>query len=278
MVITRFVKAAVRAIAVALVIAMPAVMLPGGADMAQITALLALVGALLTFVEYVGDYPSIIEFRDAPPFNRLRFLALLATVLMLTLISRGEIVPTPLTQVLDGVATAAGHWLDFPFSPVRLMVLLATNEMGPQDVDRIRSYAGIAYALSLLCVIGFVLVVRLLNWPIRHGAFNFWVNLPLFDPTVGKDVLYRLNRDGNVNVALGVLLPFLIPAVMKLASQTVNLLSLTEPQTLIWTMSAWAFLPASLIMRGVALARIAALIEEKRRRAYAQAETEVQTT
>ncbi|MBE9637526.1 hypothetical protein IQ782_11790 [Salipiger pacificus] len=256
---------------------MPAVALPGGADMAQITALLALVAALLTFVEYVGDYPSIIEFRDAPPFNRLRFLALFATVAWLTVICRGEIMPTALTQTLDSMATTIGHWLDFPFSPVRLMVLLATDDMGAQEVARLRSHAGLAYGMAMLSVLVFVLMVRLLNWPIRRSAFNFWVNLPLFDPTVGKDVLYRLNRDGNVNVALGFLLPFLVPAVMKLASQTINLVSLAEPQTLIWTMSAWAFLPASLVMRGVALMRIAALIEEKRRRAYAQAEAEVQT-
>ncbi|WP_245696143.1 hypothetical protein [Alloyangia pacifica] len=275
--ITRFLKAGLRAVAVALLIAMPAVVLPGGSDMAQITALLALVAALLTFVEYVGDYPSIIEFRDAPPFNRLRFVALFATVLCLTLICRGEVAPTPLSGVLERIGATVGHWLDFPFSPVRLMVLLATDDMSAQDVARIRSHAGIAYGAALLSMLAFVLVVRLLNWPIRHGAFNFWINLPLFDPTVGKDVLLRLNRDGNINVALGFLLPFLIPAVMKLASHTIDLVSLAEPQTLIWTMSVWAFLPASLVMRGVALMRIAALIEEKRRRAYARAEAEVQT-
>ncbi|WP_368667672.1 hypothetical protein [Salipiger sp. PrR002] len=276
--ITRFVKAGIRAVAVALLIAMPAVLLPGyAADAAQITALLALVAALLTFVEYVGDYPSILEFRDAPPFNRLRFLALFATVLVLTLICRGESHPTAVSQMLTAFGGKVGGWLDFPFSPVRLMVLLATDDMSAQDVERIRTHAGLAYVISLLSMLAFVLVVRLLSWPVRNGAFNFWVNLPLFDPTIGKDVLYRLNRDGNVNVALGFLLPFLIPAIMKLAAQTINLVSLTEPQTLIWTMSAWAFLPASLVMRGVALMRIAALIEQKRKRAYAEAEAEVQT-
>ena len=49
-------------------------------------------------------------------------------------------------------------------------------------------------------------------------------------------------------------------------------IALTDPQTLIWTVSAWAFLPASMVMRGVAMARIAELIEEKRRRVYANAE------
>ena len=37
-------------------------------------------------------------------------------------------------------------------------------------------------------------------------------------------------------------------------------------------MSAWAFLPASMIMRGIAMGRIAELIEEKRNRAYSEAE------
>jgi hypothetical protein len=35
---------------------------------------------------------------------------------------------------------------------------------------------------------------------------------------------------------------------------------LDDPQTLIWAVSAWAFLPASLLMRGVALSRVAQMI------------------
>ncbi|MCR8548275.1 hypothetical protein M4578_10575 [Salipiger sp. P9] len=257
----------------ALLIAMPALFLSGSsADTTQMIALLSLVAALLTFVEYIGEYPSIIEFRDAPPFNRMRFVALFATVLVLTLICRGDTHPTALSQALESLGTAVGDLLDFPYSPVRLMVLVATDDMSARQVDLIRTHAGLSYLISLVTMAAFVVMVRLLNWPIRNGAFNFWVNLPLFDPTVGADILYRLKRDGHVNIALGFLLPFLIPAVMKLASAMIDPISLTDPQTLIWTMSAWAFLPASLIMRGVALMRIADLIEEKRRRAYAQAD------
>jgi hypothetical protein len=63
---------------------------------------------------------------------------------------------------------------------------------------------------------------------------------------------------------LGVLLPFLIPAVVSLASIGFEPLTLTSPQTLIWTMTAWAFLPASLVMRGIAMGRIATMIRQKR--------------
>ena len=267
------VKAGTRAVLVAVLISMPALLLPQTtADATQFIALLALIGALLAFVEYVGDYPSIIEFRDAPPFNRLRFLALFATVLILTLISRGEVAPSALSDSLQGLGHSIGEVLDFPYSPVRLMVLGASADLTVGQGEMIRTHAGIAYLVSLLATAGFVLVVRVLNWPTRSGAFNFWVNLPLFDPTAGGDVLRRLKRDALVNIVLGLLLPFLIPALMKLATAAFAPISLANVHSLIWITSAWAFLPASLIMRGVALMRIAELVEEKRRRAYAQAD------
>ncbi len=267
------VHAGTRAFLIALLVAMPTLLLSDRpTDSAQIIALVAMVAAVLTFVEYVGDYPSIIEFRDAPPFNRIRFVALFVTVLMLTLIGRGGAQAPGPGLLLERIGTSVGNTLDFPYSPVRLMVLAASDDMAPHHLDLIRTSAGLAYLVSLAAIASFILVVRWLDWPVRRGAFNFWVNLPLFDPTVGKDVLYRLKRDGHVNVALGFLLPFLIPAIMKMASEIVDPILLTDPHTLIWTMSAWAFLPASLIMRGIALSRIAELIEEKRRRAYARAE------
>lgn len=251
-------------------------MLPGvTSDTAQMVALLAMLAAVLTFVEYVSDYPSLIEFRNAPPFNRMRFVALFVTVLLLTLICRGHEAPGPVSTMLNETGEQIGAAMDFPFSPVRLMVLLAADNADPELVSMARTHAGLAYLISLVTLLAFVALVRLLNWPIRNGAFNFWVNLPLFDPTAGGDVLLRLKRDSHINVALGFLLPFLIPAVLKAASLYAVPVALSDPQTLIWTMSAWAFLPASLIMRGVALMRIADLIEQKRRRAYAQAELQV---
>ena len=123
----------------------------------------------------------------------------------------------------------------------------------------------------------FLILVRLLNWPARQGAFNVWVNLPLFDPTVGGDVIYRLHRDARVNIALGFLLPFIIPAVVKAAADLIDPITLQNPQTLIWTLSAWAFLPASMIMRGLAMSKVADMIEDKRRRAYADADAGLQT-
>lgn len=266
-----------RGLLVALLIATPALLLPGvAADSTQITVLVALLAAFLTFVEYNSNFPSIVEFRDAPPFNRLRYLALLGTVLMLSLIIKGETDPTPVTNALASIGTILGNAIDFPYSPVRLVVLMLPPEASTDLVNSVRTSAGLAYLISLIAMTAFLFLVRVMGWPARGGAFNVWVNLPLFDPTAGGDVLQRLQRDARINIALGFLLPFIIPAVVKAAADLIDPITLQNPQTLIWTLSAWAFLPASMIMRGIAMGRVADMILDKRRRAYADAEAEAQ--
>jgi hypothetical protein len=267
--------AALRGLLIALLIATPALLLRDVAsDHSQMVVLVALLAAFLTFVEYNSNAPSIVEFRDAPPFNRLRFVALFATVFLLSLIAKGKTDPTSLTQGLTSLGTIIGNSIDFPYSPVRLIVLMLPYEVDPSVIKDVRTAAGIAYLISLTALVAFVLLVRVWGWPVRNRAFNVWVNLPLFDPTTGGDVLYRLQRDSRVNIALGFLLPFIIPAVVKATADLLDPITFENPQTLIWMISAWAFLPASMIMRGIAMARIASMIEEKRRKAYATAAEE----
>lgn len=271
--IARMAGAALRAVLVALVIAIPALMLPNiAADATQIVALMAILAAGLTFVEYNSTFPSIVEFRDAPPFNRLRFVTLFVTIFALTAIGKGKTDPTLFTNALASIGAILGNAIDFPFSPVRLVVLMLPSDAPQSVIASVRMAAGLSYLISLIAMTLFLVLVRVLGWPARAGAFNVWINLPLFDPTAGGDVLRRLQRDSRVNIALGFLLPFLIPAVVKAASDLIDPISLENPQTLVWTMTAWAFLPASMIMRGIAMGRVAEMIQEKRRRAYADAE------
>ncbi|MEX0310191.1 MAG: hypothetical protein AB3N17_08070 [Tateyamaria sp.] len=274
--IARLSGAAMRGILVALMIAIPALVVPGASmDSSQATVLIALLAAFLTFVEYNSTSPSIVEFRDAAPFNRLRFVSLFASVFLLSMICRGKTDPTLLTDALTSVGTIIGNSIDFPYSPVRLVVLMLPPDANEAVVQSVRTAAGLAYLISLTAMTVFLFLVRVLGWPSRNGSFNVWVNLPLFDPTAGGDVLYRLNRDARINIALGFLLPFLIPAVVKMAADLLNPITLENPQTLIWTMSAWAFLPASMIMRGIAMQRIAEMIKDQRKRAYANADADL---
>ena len=258
---------------VALVVAMPSMMLPGlPSDATEIVALLAILLGILTFAEYNTAFPSFIEFRDAPPLNRMRFLALLCMFTILTLVAKHRLEPSEMTGLVAGFAAWIGLVTDFPFSPVHLCLLMLPADALPQTVDAVRTAAGVCYVIAMITILWFLFVVRMLGWPTSTGAFNVWVNLPLFDPTTGGDVVYRLNSDARKNVVVGILLPFLIPAAVALAGELFEPVALTSPQTVIWAMTAWALLPATMVMRGIAMARIAELIEQKRRRVYATAE------
>jgi hypothetical protein len=265
-VINRLTGALVRAALVMILVVTPSTLLSGvGTDGKEMVALVALFAGFLTFIEYNSAYPGLIEFRDAPPFNRVRFFMLFATVFLLTIIARGEEQPTTLTIFVQSVGGLIGKAMDFPYSPVRLATLVIGESATHGQVDLVRIAAGMSYLISLISLAVFVILLKFYGWPSRGGAFNVWVNLPTFDPTAGGDVVDRLDRDARINIALGFLLPFLIPAVVKAGTTGFEPLTFTSPQTLIWTMAAWSFLPASLFMRGIAMGRIADMIREKRR-------------
>ncbi len=265
-VISRFSGALIRAMLVVLVVLTPSVLLPGvSGDAKQMVALVALFAGLLAFVEYNAESPSLIEFRDAPPFNRIRLSMLFATVFCLSMIESGRFEPTSTTEFIHAVGHLIGQSMDFPYSPVRLATLMLADGASADHIEAVRDAAGVAYLTSLISLAVFVIVLKAGAWPMRERIFNVWVNLPTFDPTAGNDVVGRLERDGRVNIALGFLLPFIIPFVISLSSAGVNPISLTSPQTLIWTMTAWSFLPASLFMRGIAMGRIAEMIRDMRR-------------
>ncbi|MDZ4066959.1 MAG: hypothetical protein U1E06_08910 [Tabrizicola sp.] len=263
--LNRATGAAVRAFLVMILIVMPSVILPGiGTDTKQIVALMALFAGALVFMEYNAVYPSLVEFRDGAPFNRIRYLMLLAIIITLSVIVADREDPTTVTRLFRAVGVLIGQSLDFPYSPVRLASYMMAETATPAEVLDVRTAAGTAYFLSILSLAVFVIVLKLAGWPSTKSAFNVWVNLPTFEPTAGGDVVDRLERDARFNLAVGFLLPFLIPTLVTLASSGLPPSTLTSAQTLIWTMAAWAFLPASLLMRGVAMGRIADMIRTKR--------------
>ena len=271
-VFSRLPGALTRAALVVLMIVTPSAMLPvSNVDGGQIVALVAIFAAIFTIVEYSANSPSLVEFRSAPPFNRMRFGALLMTVFTLSVIFREAEQASTMTMFFQEVGQRVGDSIDFPYSPVRLLLLAMPVDMTAAELERARTVAGLSYLISLLSLGIFVILLRVHGWPRQTTSFNVWVNLPTFDPTAGGDVVARLNRDSQINLILGFLLPFLVPAVVQLMAQTIGPIPLDDPQTLIWAVTAWAFLPASLLMRGVALNRVAQMIYVQRKRAYAKA-------
>ncbi|MHC9234787.1 hypothetical protein ACX9MO_04000 [Pseudooceanicola sp. 502str34] len=271
--IVRITGALLRALLVALMVVTPSLLLPAvSSDTTQIVVLLALIAGAFVFTEYNSRIPVLLEFRYAPPYNRLRFYTLFGIVLLLTTAQAGPALDTPIADLFNSIGRILSTAIDFPYSPVRLATLTLPAGAPVELVNAVRDAAGIAYIGGMIGVVMLALFIRLHRWPTRSGAFNVWINLPMFEPTGGGDVLHRLKRDAGINVLLGFLLPFLTPPLFKLLTAALVPLSLAHPQSLIWIMTAWAFIPANLIMRGIALSRIADLIGEKRRRTYAEEE------
>lgn len=271
-VFSRLPGAIFRAALVVLLIVTPSVMLSvGHAAGMQFTAFIALIAGIFTIVEYSASSPSLVEFRSAPPFNRLRFGALLLTVFTLSIVFREGPEPSTLTMFFQAIGERIGASIDFPYSPIRLLLLAMPQSASADVLDHIRTAAGLSYLISLMSLAIFVILLRLRGWPSKAGTFNVWVNLPTFDPTVGGDVVDRLNRDSQINLILGFLLPFMVPAILKMSAVLIGPFPIDNSQTMIWAVTAWAFLPASLLMRGVALNRVAQIIYVQRKRAYAKA-------
>jgi hypothetical protein len=264
-VLGRVARAAVRAFLVMILVVLPSVILPGiGTDTKQIVALVAIFAGALVFFEYNAIYPSLVEFRDGAPYNRIRYLMLLAIVLFLSVIVADGEAPTTVSRLFHALGHLIGEALDFPYSPVRLTTLMLSDDATAQQLLDVRTLAGTAYMVSLLSLAVFVIVLKLVGWPNTKNAFNVWVNLPTFEPTAVGDVVDRLERDSRVNLAVGFLLPFVVPSLIAVLTAGLPAASFSAPQTLIWSMAAWAYLPASLLMRGVAMARIADMIRVKR--------------
>lgn len=262
---SRLFGAIIRAGLVMAMVAMPAaVLIEVSADTQQMVTFAALLLGLITFAEYHATFPSLIEFRDAAPFNRLRFAMLASTLAALSFAVPSTILPAPLQGQAVDLAGFVGRAMDFPFSPARLVLQLADADTDPARREVLRNVAGLAYVIGLSWLALFALLVRVGGWPAPRKPLNLWVNLPMFDPTAGADVVLRLSRDGRVNILLGFVLPFIVPVVAKLMFVHADILETAPLHSVIWIIALWAFLPTSLILRGIALLRIAELIVQSR--------------
>lgn len=269
--IARLTGAIARAFLMVMLIATPALILPGtGSNTAQVVAFFAVIAGILTLVEYASVSPGIVEFRDAPPFNRIRFISLFSMLFLLSIIVRTGPEESNIVLLIKAIGAQIGDSLDFSYSPVNLIVLMLPENAPAWQVERLRSAAGISYLVSLLSLVALLMSLKVMNWPNQKGAFNVWVNLPTFDPSIGGDVVYRLEKDSSINISLGFLLPFLMPATIKASGAIFGSVSIANDHTMIWIIAAWAFLPASLFMRGIAMGRIARMIRAQRKRSRAQ--------
>ncbi|MBN2761067.1 MAG: hypothetical protein JXQ79_11240 [Rhodobacteraceae bacterium] len=254
-----------RGFLVAVLVLLPAALLPGTSqDVAQAVTLIALISAAVVMAEYAAAYPGLIEFRDAKPYNRLRFGMFAVIVLSLTVLQRA--VASGEDSLVSSVAIWLAGTFDFSFSPIRMLALSLPEGLPVGHLLNVMASASFAFVMGLVGLLVFLAAMGFGYWPSKGSSFNVWINLPNFDPTKGVDVVQRLERDAQINVLLGVILPFSLPVLLHLSSLLVQPLTFETSLTLVWGLAFWAFIPTNLIMRGVAMYRVAQLIRAQRRR------------
>jgi len=268
-VVSKLVAAILRAAIVVLVVSMPALVLPGTTqEGAELVMLVALVLGVFTAVEYSATYPALIEFRDAPPFNRVRLLSLVVMLFCLSLVAGGNHASS-LVLVLNALGLLLGHVLEYPGSPLAALIRHLPEEAPPVSPQQVKIMAGLAIFTALSALCSFAIMLRTNRWPQRGQAFNVWINLPTFDPTAGGDVITRLIRDARVNFIFALTITFILPTVGLMVSGHLGVQILTSPHALVWGIALWMFLPLSLFMRALAMVRIAAMIRDRRARLVA---------
>lgn len=267
--ISRLIGAVMRAIFMVILVSAPGMLLPGvSPDSTQFATLIALFVGALVLIEYSSKSPIMIEFRDAPPYNRLRFVALAAVVALLTILVEGAFLDHGVAPMIFGIGTMLGEAMNVGYSPVRLMILMLPDPSNATTVELMLAATGLSLTLMIMTVIGFWAYVRLLGWPRRNRAFNVHTNLPMFEPTLGGDVIERLKRGSRINMLFGCLLPFIIPACLQSSGRFIDPTHFDNPLTLVWLVALWAFLSASLCMRGIAMRHLVRLIQAARRQRY----------
>lgn len=264
--LSNFLGAVLRAAIVFLVVAMPSLVLPGTTpEGAELVILLALVLAIFTAIEYSSLYPAMIAFRDAPPFNRLRLFSLAIMLLALSLVASGEN-DAPLVIVLNALGAVFGQMLETLGSPMTAIIGYLPADGAVMPATQFKAMAGLALFIALAALSIFAVMLRLQKWPDPARAFNVWINLPTFDPTAGGDVINRLMRNARFNAILGFIIAFILPSVGRMVFDHVDVRILTSLHGLVWGIVLWMFLPLSMFMRALAMARIAAMIRDQRAR------------
>ncbi|MGR3722743.1 hypothetical protein LGT41_0003820 [Abyssibius alkaniclasticus] len=257
--LNRLIGAVFRAAVVIFIIALPAFILPNTTLNARELSLIAGgVVAAFTIFEYAAKSPGFVDFRFAPPYNRMRVAIIATELLLIAFYFRDLTLGGPMVEFGAKFAFLA----EMPGSPVRMTLEMFADTLTPGQLSRL----GVVMSLAMVTAIGlsvvFAALLWLSRWPVDRAGFNLWVNMPNFEPSEVGKTERRLYRDGMLNIIFAPLVLYAAPYVLPLASNTLGSNLLREPQSVIWLATLWAFVPASLIIRGAAILKINRILRQ----------------
>ncbi|MEM0976307.1 MAG: hypothetical protein AAGJ34_02110 [Pseudomonadota bacterium] len=230
---------------------------PAAADGFGLATIVACVFVLL---EYGFRQPALLEFRFAAPYNRWRFLTLIAIILSFVVLCGNVVVPTPFNTLITWVAEDAKSVLNFPGSPSVVMRGTLESEVTQKAADMIVPMASLGYLVSFLSSVVFMVFLKFSSWPAREGSFHFWSNLPTFQTIQPENASARLMQVGFLSIGMAFLFPYAIPGFLKAFAEMLPIQSFVGDFALFWIIAFSAWLPCACVMRGIALIKVARMI------------------
>ena len=262
--LTRLAGASLRAALVAAMIVLPAIVVPEiSPNSADLAILAAAIAAAFVVFEYGFTTPSLIEFRFAAPYNRIRFALLALLLTGLAFAFRGTVEETATTLAVSSFAITSAQIWDFAGSPLTFFNALTQN-LDLESRQLLSNAAALSLSLTMIALVLFSLVIWLFHWPLNAKNFNLWVNMPNFGSSVGAETQQSLRQSALVNVVIGFSLPFLIPQAALVFMGPLQPISAANSLLLLWMIAIWCFVPAASILRAAALYQVANLLNEMR--------------
>ncbi len=255
--ILRLTGAAVRAVVVAILVMLPAFLLSETSQSAlEFTRILATIGAVFVIYEYGFPTPSVIEFRFAAPYNRIRYLLMLALTLAPAYLISTVLDGNVLTGIFASIAINGFAVLDFTYSPVAIVAdTLAGSDWALREV--VGQAITLNIVISLSCVLAFCGAIFSNLWRFGDGNFNMWLNMPTYKSYDMTSLHKRLVNSAFASMLVAFLIPLFGPIIADIAIVWISNDGVLAPISITWVIAFWTYLPAIYVMRAVALAKVA---------------------
>jgi hypothetical protein len=256
-VILRLTGAAVRAVCVAILVMLPAFLLTDTTQSAlEFTRILATIAAVFVIYEYGFPTPSVIEFRFAAPYNRIRFLLMLALILTPSFLISNALDGHALNGAFLNFARDGFAMMDFAYSPVTIVA----RTLSGSDVvlrEAVAQAIALNVVISLSCVLAFCAAVFSNLWRFGGEGFNMWLNMPTYKSYGATGLQDRLINSSFASLLIALLIPLFGPTAADIALVWFSSDGVLAPIAITWVIAFWTYLPAIYMMRAAALAKVA---------------------
>jgi len=262
-VIYRLTGATVRAVIVAILVMLPSFLLSETSHSSlEFTRILATIAAVIVIYEYGFPTPSVIEFRFAAPYNRVRFMLMLGLILSPTYLIANMLNGQITNSIISTTASNGFALMDFAYSPV---AIVADTLAGSDPV--LRNIIGQAIALNVIICLSFTLAfcasVFANLWRFGGENFNMWLNMPTYKSYDTSSLQNRLINSSFSSLLVACLIPFFGPTIATVVLAWFSQGDILSPVMITWVIALWTYLPAMYLMRAIALAKVAMNRDEK---------------